>query len=181
MTVKPGSKYYPLFQYLRSQNRDRVLLTFDQIEKMLKEPLPESARKRIGFWSNRDQGGYQAGAWMEAGFRVARVDLGEEEIEFKRAKLRYQVKRSGGSFDWDREAVQALRAYLGLSQAEMAERLGVRQQTISEWETGQYQPTRGRSKFLTMVAERAGFPFQAKGTDKAKDIDKVTDTDKAKD
>ena len=168
MAVKPGSKYYPLFQYLRSLNRDRVLLTFRQVEELLQEPLPESARRRTGFWSNRDQGGYQAGAWMEAGFRVARVDLEEGEIEFKRAKLHYHVERAGGTVAWDREAVQALRAYLGLSQAEMAERLGVRQQTISEWETGQYQPTRGRSKFLTMVAERAGFPFQAEGAEDTK-------------
>jgi DNA-binding transcriptional regulator YiaG len=45
------------------------------------------------------------------------------------------------------------------SQAELAEELGVRQQTISEWETGMYQPKRAMSKLLTMVAEQAGFRY----------------------
>ena len=37
---------------------------------------------------------------------------------------------------WDKERIQALRRHMGLTQHEMAERLGTRQQTISEWETG---------------------------------------------
>jgi DNA-binding transcriptional regulator YiaG len=49
---------------------------------------------------------------------------------------------------------------MDLSQAELAERLGVRQQTISEWETGVYQPKRAMSRLLTLVAERAGFPYR---------------------
>ncbi len=48
---------------------------------------------------------------------------------------------------------------MGLSQAELAAELGVRQQTISEWETGMYQPKRAMSKLLTLVAERAGFTY----------------------
>jgi DNA-binding transcriptional regulator YiaG len=52
-----------------------------------------------------------------------------------------------------------LRQYLGLSQAQFAEQLGVRQQTISEWETGMYAPSRATRKYLTLVAERAGFSY----------------------
>jgi len=52
-----------------------------------------------------------------------------------------------------------LRRHMGLSQAELAAELGVRQQTISEWETGMYQPKRAMSKLLTLVAERAGFTY----------------------
>jgi DNA-binding transcriptional regulator YiaG len=49
---------------------------------------------------------------------------------------------------------------MNLNQMELARILGLRQQTVSEWETGVYRPTRGRSKHLTMVAEKAAFPFQ---------------------
>jgi DNA-binding XRE family transcriptional regulator len=45
------------------------------------------------------------------------------------------------------------------TQAELAEKLGMRQQTISEWETGMYEPKRSTSKFLTMFAEQAGFQY----------------------
>jgi DNA-binding transcriptional regulator YiaG len=69
----------------------------------------------------------------------------------------YQVNRLG----WDREQVRALRRHLGLTQDEMAQVLGVRQQTISEWETGIYRPRGTSTTVLSIVAERASFEYQA--------------------
>jgi DNA-binding transcriptional regulator YiaG len=63
--------------------------------------------------------------------------------------------------DWDSGRIRALREHLGLTQQEMADQLGTRQQTISEWETGMYQPRGASSTLLTMVAERAGFEYEA--------------------
>jgi DNA-binding transcriptional regulator YiaG len=57
---------------------------------------------------------------------------------------------------WSPEAVQRLRARLGLSQAELAARVGTRQQTISEWETGTRAPRRMSRRLLRLVAEEAG-------------------------
>ncbi len=37
----------------------------------------------------------------------------------------------------------------------------MRQQTISEWETGLYQPRGASRTLLTLIAERARFPYQA--------------------
>lgn len=65
---------------------------------------------------------------------------------------------------WDQEAVRRLRRYLGDSQAELAQRLGTRQQTVSEWETGRRQPRRMSRRLLQLVAEEAGF-YDASGTD----------------
>ena len=62
---------------------------------------------------------------------------------------------------WDSEQVHALRRYLGLTQREMADRLGTRQQTISEWETGQYKPRGASSTLLSIIAERAKFEYKA--------------------
>lgn len=58
--------------------------------------------------------------------------------------------------DWSPRSVQQLRARLGLSQAELAERVGTRQQTISEWETGTRAPRRMSRRLLRMVAEASG-------------------------
>ena len=63
---------------------------------------------------------------------------------------------------WDSQSIQALRQHLGLTQQEMADRLGTRQQTISEWETGMYQPRGASSTLLSMVAEKAEFKYQTK-------------------
>ena len=70
-------------------------------------------------------------------------------------------KKPSGSYSWDSTNVQALRRHLGLTQQEMSERLGTRQQTISEWETGMYQPRGTSSKLLTIIAEQAGFSYDA--------------------
>jgi DNA-binding transcriptional regulator YiaG len=62
---------------------------------------------------------------------------------------------------WDARTVKGLRRHLDLTQAQLAEELGVRQQTISEWETGQYTPRGASEKLLNMVAERGGFTYRA--------------------
>ncbi len=57
--------------------------------------------------------------------------------------------------NWGAEQIRALRRHLGMTQGELAEELNVRQQTVSEWETGQYQPRGTSEKLLSIVAERA--------------------------
>lgn len=61
---------------------------------------------------------------------------------------------------WDSASVLALRQHLGVTQRELSEELGVRQQTVSEWELGKYQPRGASARVLTMVAERAGFSYE---------------------
>ncbi|MEI7644893.1 MAG: helix-turn-helix transcriptional regulator [Chloroflexales bacterium] len=70
----------------------------------------------------------------------------------------HQRKRSRQ--DWDARKIRALREHMGMTQQQMADELEVRQQTISEWETGTHKPHRSTQKTLAMVAERAGFAYQ---------------------
>jgi DNA-binding transcriptional regulator YiaG len=71
------------------------------------------------------------------------------------------MNESRNRAEWDKELVRALRKHLSLTQDQMARELGTRQQTISEWERGLYRP-RGASKtVLSIVAERAGFQYNA--------------------
>ena len=62
---------------------------------------------------------------------------------------------------WDSERIQSLRRHLGLTQQKMAEKLGTRQQTISEWEKGMYKPRGASATLLSIVAERANFEYKA--------------------
>ncbi len=59
--------------------------------------------------------------------------------------------------------MRALRDYLGLSQGALAGELGVRQQTVSEWETGRYAPRGASARLLSLVAESAGFEYSVDG------------------
>ena len=63
-------------------------------------------------------------------------------------------------YRWDAESIRALRKYMGLTQQQMSDELGTRQQTISEWETGMYRPRGGINRLLTLVAEQIGFEYQ---------------------
>ena len=66
--------------------------------------------------------------------------------------------------------------YASLTQRQMADELEVRQQTISEWETGFHQPHRSTQKTLSMVAERAGFAYDPSTTSQASEEDAANDT-----
>jgi DNA-binding transcriptional regulator YiaG len=63
---------------------------------------------------------------------------------------------------WDKENIKALRRYLGVTQVKLAEQLGTRQQTISEWETGMYRPRGTSVTLLSIIAERSDFKYKVK-------------------
>ena len=70
-------------------------------------------------------------------------------------------QRKKGKRQWDKEQVRALRQHLNFTQTRLAEELGTRQQTISEWEKGMYRPRGASATLLTIIAERSGFAYRA--------------------
>jgi DNA-binding transcriptional regulator YiaG len=72
------------------------------------------------------------------------------------------VSSSSTMTEWNDETIKALREHLQLTQVQMAQELGTRQQTISEWEVGMYKPRGGMARLLTIVAERANFAYDPK-------------------
>ncbi len=60
---------------------------------------------------------------------------------------------------WNSAHIKKLRKHMGLTQAHMADQLGTRQQTISEWELGMYEPRGTSVKLLDIIADRAGFKY----------------------
>ena len=70
---------------------------------------------------------------------------------------------SGDTFEWDARTIRALRAYLGWSQNTLARDLGIRQQTVSEWETGMYKPRGASVTLLSLLARTAGFDASMAG------------------
>lgn len=158
MLLKPGSKYYPLFQWLQACDRSPVSLSFTEIEALLGTSLPPSARQQRAWWSNRDSDrALQARAWVGAGYHAEIVDLAAETVKFERFVAGYQIERREGAIVWNQEAIRALRKTMGLTQAQFAQELGVRRQTVSEWENGVYEPERSTAKHLQRIATQAEF------------------------
>ncbi|MEM9121386.1 MAG: helix-turn-helix transcriptional regulator [Cyanobacteria bacterium P01_D01_bin.6] len=155
--MKPGSKYYPLYQRLSQTEADTLTLTIDEVEAQVNGQLPATARLKTSWWANRSKGGYQSQAWVKAGYRVAQVELAKQRVTFKRFQAEYKIQREAGDIKWDQVAIRALRLHMNLTQSQFAETIGVRRQTISEWENGVYAPDRSTMKHLGLVAEKEAF------------------------
>ena len=85
--VKKGvGRYEPMEQWLVQQKegaRD-IRVSFDDLERVLGDELPASAREHRSWWANDPDSHTQALAWMRAGWRVEDVDLATGTVSFKR-------------------------------------------------------------------------------------------------
>ncbi len=157
--MRPSNKYFLLFEYLRLHKQHEVILSIAEIEALVGQTLPPSAWNKRAWWSNRSGGASQAKAWMEAGYHVEKLDLGTAQITFRKPKQSYKVEHKGDTVLWNRDLVKDFRRYNGWSQDELAKELGIRQQTISEWENKTTPLSRSMSKHLQLIAERTGFTY----------------------
>ncbi len=131
-------KYEPLAERLRRHPQDEWAARFAEVEQVLGFPLPASARRYREWWANqRGEGHSQKKGWQDAGWQVWKVDLGAEQVTFRRDRTRPPspgdsvegesveslISRAGdylGTTDRDRIVREALR---GLIQKEAARRL----------------------------------------------------------
>lgn len=172
--VKSGSKYYPLFQRLAAtgkpnpgqaeratpavqDDRPDITFTLEELEALIGSPLPSSAQKKA-WWSNRDSSSaLQASAWIQAGYHVKTIDFERQSVTFQAFESEYRIQKKDNAILWNQAAVKALRKHMSLTQAKFAQELGVRRQTVSEWENGVYEPDRSTAKHLERLAQQKGF------------------------
>jgi DNA-binding transcriptional regulator YiaG len=156
--MKSGSKYYPLYEKILRNGKDEVVFTISEIEDILRSSLPLSSEDK-SWWSNRENA-LQSSAWLEAGYKVSDFDPKIKKVTFSKIKEKssYKIQKDeSGTVLWNENLIKGLREHMGLTQAQFAQVLGVRQQTVSEWEKGVYTPTRASGKYLMLVAEKAKF------------------------
>ena len=77
------SKYSPLADFLRAQQRDEVRMTFSEIERIIGSPLPRSHHYRA-WWSNNSFNSVMTKVWLDAGFRSAEVDIKRRRLVFRK-------------------------------------------------------------------------------------------------
>ena len=82
------SRYAPLARWLQTQREDKARMTFEQIEQIIGDRLPESARQHRSWWANDAEGHVQSQQWLEAGWRVATLNMMDEQVTFVRAQER---------------------------------------------------------------------------------------------
>ena len=80
-------KYDPLEKYLRAlpTSQEVVTLSFEFIEQVMNDQLPETARREHEWWGNQKQGtNVESIPWMDAGWLVEMVDLHANWVRFVR-------------------------------------------------------------------------------------------------
>jgi DNA-binding transcriptional regulator YiaG len=87
------------------------------------------------------------------------------------------MTKGKSKIEWNANTIKALRQHMGLTQKEMSEELGTRQQTISEWETGMYKPRGATRTLLNIFAERAGFSYRIEEEKGERDSKEAGDSD----
>lgn len=157
--MAPKSKYEPLFEYLQQQSDAGLLeLTFEEIETILNRTLPASASTMRAWWANSSTA--QSQAWQKADWLVDDVDFENRVVVFRPARITYRVSPIRKFQGWTGQDIKSLREFAGWSQQELADRLAVRQQTVSDWEIGNHTARRSMSKLLHMIAREVGFPYR---------------------
>ena len=78
------NKYQRLANYLASLSTSPWEATFSEVEAVMGEDLPLSAREHRPWWANSGTHSHAA-AWMTVGWKTARVDLAAETVIFTRS------------------------------------------------------------------------------------------------
>lgn len=84
MMMRMG-KYDTLHDHLRRRQLSPWKVSFNDIAALVPGGLPASAFSHATWWSNSDSH-VEASAWLEAGWRTERVDLGRRSVTFVRAE-----------------------------------------------------------------------------------------------
>ena len=80
-------KYTPLENYLRDlpANQKEIVLSFEQIERIISAKLPPSAYEYQAWWANEKEGNHvNARAWANAGWKVENVDFNKKQARLVR-------------------------------------------------------------------------------------------------
>jgi hypothetical protein len=80
-----NGKYEPLQKWFLEQNKETglIYLSFKEIERIIGQELPYSARTYPAWWANGDNSHYHAQSWLEAGWKVESVNFDRESVTFR--------------------------------------------------------------------------------------------------
>ncbi|HEY3797268.1 MAG TPA: hypothetical protein VGL58_02870 [Caulobacteraceae bacterium] len=77
-------KYEPLEKFLSKKQLLEVPMSFREIEGVIGSKLPPAALKHRAWWSNNPSNSVITYAWLRAGYKTERVDMGAQKLVFRR-------------------------------------------------------------------------------------------------
>jgi hypothetical protein len=83
---RAGLKYEPLSRHLRKLDSDLWRASFGEIERILGQSPPSSARRHSVWWSNSPVEGRHSSAWLDLGWQTSDLDIAREQVSFRRTR-----------------------------------------------------------------------------------------------
>ncbi len=83
--IKISKKYRKLTETLRKADSDIVSMSFGEIESIIEDALPNSARNHRAFWANTTTHSIAHG-WLAAGYKVVDVNMISQTVVFEKYK-----------------------------------------------------------------------------------------------
>jgi predicted transcriptional regulator len=93
------SKYDALNKHLSQADSQIVEMKFSEIEQVINDNLPLSARKHRAWWSNNPSNSVITYAWLNAGFQTEKVDMAAQRLLFRRVKKSQQEAQKPKNLD----------------------------------------------------------------------------------
>lgn len=88
-----GTKYAALTVWLQKCGKDRVKLSFDELNRII--TIPQSAYKDRPAWANPAKPTSFCSAWLNAGYMVDSISLQEQWVVFRKGEAKARPQRSG--------------------------------------------------------------------------------------
>ncbi|MEA5134763.1 MAG: hypothetical protein VB035_01330 [Candidatus Fimivivens sp.] len=81
--MSKGDKYVDLTEFLKQSNQDRIILTFDQIEKIIQTSIPPSVKRKPNQLVPSASYSFAYG-WKNAGYELIASDLNRQTITLRK-------------------------------------------------------------------------------------------------
>ena len=107
-----GDKFIALTAYLEKCGKDKIKMTFSEIEKIIGFKLSDSAYTYPAQWANSESQSFAFG-WLNAGYLTRQVNIPEQTVEF----VREGVHESQNVSDKSKRVLQCRVATLSVDEA----------------------------------------------------------------
>jgi hypothetical protein len=100
-----GASYQSLADFLREHPEDKWDARFEEVERVLRRPLPGSAYRHQAWWANQAGPGHsQTHGWRSVGWRTTKLDLEGRRVRFERETAPPAKPRSDSKDIWRQAA-----------------------------------------------------------------------------
>jgi len=112
-------RYSLLGESLRALRRERIEVTFEEIERILGFTLPRSARVHRAWWANHGGNAQARDGWLAAGYRVEHVDLERRIVCFVKSEAENHLRKG------EKRAARDYRSFEDFARKVMSQYFGV--------------------------------------------------------